>query len=100
MKAIHRAAIRKLGIITSQPFAIANGVSNAVMPLTTPNSLDAINVACCDPYAFGDVIAGERGTLSPVDEVESFPGLVQVDARIVHNRNLMVSGRAEPAGGV
>jgi len=104
MKAIHRKLLRNLGTMKAQAFAIALvigcGVAMSVMSLSTLQSLYETRSTYYDRFRFADVFAAfKRGPLSVVDRVEAIPGVAQVDARIVHNVNLIVDGLREPAVG-
>ncbi len=104
MKAIHRKLLRNLSTMKAQAFAIAMvigcGVAMSVMSLSTLQSLHETRNTYYDRFGFADVFAAfKRGPLSIVDRVESIPGVAQVDARIVHNVNLIVEGLREPAVG-
>lgn len=101
---LDRKLLRDLWRIRGQMAAIAlvisAGVAMYVMSLSAFDSLDLTQRTYYERFRFGDVFASlKRAPLRIVREIEEIPGVAQVEARVVVDVTLDVSGMREPATG-
>lgn len=105
MRMLDRKLIRDLLRLWAQALAIALvmacGVATIVISVGASRSLEETRSAFYDRYRFGSVfVSATRAPLHLASQIESLPGVADVQARIVQAVLLDIEGTAEPATGI
>ncbi|HEX5746302.1 MAG TPA: FtsX-like permease family protein [Archangium sp.] len=104
MKALDRKLLRDLGLLKGQVFTVAlvvaAGIAVYVTALSTYQSMAASQRVYYEGSRFADVFARlERAPERVLAELETLPGVAEVEARLVEEVLLDMPGMAEPVSG-
>jgi putative ABC transport system permease protein len=105
VSALHRKLLRDLGHLRGQALAIAivigGGVATLIMSLSSLDSLTLTRDAFYRDYRFAHVFASlKRAPESLRELIESIPGVLQVETRVVAAVNLDLGEFPDPATGL
>jgi putative ABC transport system permease protein len=103
--ALHRKLVRDLWHLRGQALAIAivigGGVATLIMSLSSLDSLMVTRDAFYRDYRFAHVFASlKRAPESLRQPIESIPGVLQVETRVLAPVNLDIAGFADPVTGL